>query len=137
MTSDELAEQLHHLVDQLARPERTAAIQPGDLVQIAADADDAYSGLPGIVQRIYGSRAHVSILRPHRGGIAFPFPAAVLSRIGTLRISKGTLAWSTDLDKNCADCRAQMRQEIEDAHAPRRPAAKETSPLVRVKKAAG
>jgi hypothetical protein len=129
---DELAEQLHHLVDQLARPERTAPIQPGDLVQIAADADDAYSGLPGIVQRVYGQRVHVSILRPHRGGLAFPFPLAVLSRIGTLRISKGTLEWSEDLDKSCADCRQQMREQL--ARATRRPAAKETSPLVRVKK---
>lgn len=127
MTSDEIAEQLHQLIDQLARPERTAAIAPGDLVQIAGNADDAYSGLPGIVQRVYGSRVHVSILRPHRGGMAFPFPAAVLSRIGTLRISKGTLAWSEDLDKSCADCRQKLREEIADAHASRRPAAKETS----------
>lgn len=133
MTSDELVEQLHHLVDQLARPARIAAIEPGDLVQIAASADHAYSGLPGIVQRIYGQRAHVSILRPHRGGIAFPFPLAVLSRIGTLRISKGTLAWSEDLDKSCADCRQQMREQL--AHAPRRPAAQEMSTPVRVKKA--
>jgi hypothetical protein len=135
VTPDELAEQLHHLVDQLARPQRTQTIQPGDLVQIANDADDAYSGLPGIVQRIHGPRVHVSILTPHRGGLAFPFPLALLSRIGTVRLSRSFGEWARDLDKSCADCKAEMRKAFEDTHAQRRPAARETSPLVRVKKA--
>lgn len=82
-----LARRLAALEDELRSPQLPAAPVPlavGDLVQIHADSGAGYEGLPALVEELRAGRYYCSILRPHRGGIRFPFRSVDLCRVGAL-----------------------------------------------------
>jgi hypothetical protein len=86
-TVHDLARRLTALENELRRPQPPLAPVPlavGDLVQIHADSGAGYEGLPALVEELRAGRYYCSILRPHRGGIRFPFRSVDLCRVGAL-----------------------------------------------------
>jgi hypothetical protein len=92
-------EKIRALLDSLENAPAAAELATGDLVQIHDDADHAYRGLLGIIQRNHGRTAQVSILRPHRGGLRFSVPTIALNYIGRTKTGPGILQWCDQVDQ--------------------------------------
>lgn len=94
----DIVSQLHRIL-RLLDLKPTIPVQVGDLVQIAPNANDAYQGLPGVVQHINGYAAMVSILSPHRGGARHRYPLGLLIKIGPLQANPEMARWCHQIEK--------------------------------------